>query len=120
MFMGIESSHLNLSFENESRKRAVVEEARRRWEEKVKADEEKGILTKDFGPVDERIAILKEKYEELLDNNGFSPDSPAIQEFVKMSERSLPDQEAIKKFEEEIRLLEESKFGRSDKKETTH
>jgi hypothetical protein len=118
--MGIESSHLNLNFENESRKRAAVEEARRRWEEKVKADKEKGIVTKDFGPVDERIAILKEKYEELLNNNGFTPDSPAIQEFVKMSERSLPDPEAIKKFEEEIELIGESKFGKSNKKETIH
>lgn len=118
--MGIESSHLNLNFENESRKRAIAEEAKRRWEEKVKADKEKGIVTKDFGPVDERIAILKEKYEGLLDNNGFSPDSPAIQEFVKMSKRSLPDQEAIEKFEKEISLLRESKFGRSDKRETTH
>lgn len=118
--MSIESSHLNLNFENESQKRAIVEEARRRWEEKVKADKEKGIVTKDFGPVDERIVILKEKYEKLLDNNGFSPDSPAIQEFVKMSERSLPNQEAIEKFEEEIGLLRESKFGRSNGKETTH
>lgn len=118
--MGIESSHFNLNFENESRKRAVVEEARRRWEEKVKADKEKGIVTKDFGPVDERIVILKEKYEELLDNNGFSPDSPAIQEFVRISRLSLPDQEAIEKFEAEIELLREFKFGRSNGKETTH
>lgn len=118
--MGIESSHLHLNFENESQKRAAVEEARRRWEEKVKADKEKGIVTKDFGPVDERIVILKEKYEKLLDNNGFSPDSPAIQEFVKMSEHSLPDPEAIEQLRKEIKLLNESKFGRSDKKETTH
>lgn len=118
--MGIESSHLNLNFENESRKRAVVEEARRRWEEEAKVNKEKGIVTKDFGPVDEQIVILKEKYEALLNNNGFTPDSPAIQEFVRMSERSLPDQEAIEKFQEEIELLNESKFGGSNTKETTH
>lgn len=63
---------------------------------------------------------LTEKYKKLLESDGFKPDSPAIEEFVRLSRRSLPDDpKVIKKFDEEIKLLGSS-FGKGKKSEMIH
>lgn len=84
--MSIESSHLNLNFENESQEQARLAKVRQHWEEKDKLKNGGGDQSKEWEDLTRkiraieaeivRVEIKKKKLSETL-----FPDSLAIQEF---------------------------------------